>query len=181
MQKGDPSARLTISRANLLQDGSDDAFRQLLQDMLGATARLQAIRDKFGTIAGVSGPQYSMMIAISHKEKLGAPVTVTGLADHLHVSGTFVTAEAKKLEQAGLVAKTANPADRRSVFLTLTDRGNALIDAVRPIVRAGNDEIFRDISADDFTVMRRVMASLVPALDDALALTEARRKTSSAG
>ncbi len=175
MDRGDPSARLTISRPSLLEDGSDDAFRQLLQDMLSVTARLQGIRDTFGTIAGVSGPQYSMMIAISHKEKLGAPVTVSGLAGHLHVSGTFITAEAKKLEKAGLLAKTPNPTDRRSVFLTLTDRGDTLIEAVRPIVRAGNDEIFRDISASDFKVLCKVMTALVPALDDALALTEAQR------
>jgi DNA-binding MarR family transcriptional regulator len=167
--------RLTISRPSLLEDGSDDAFRQLLQDMLSVTARLQGIRDMFGTIAGVSGPQYSMMIAISHQEKLGVPVTVSGLAGHLHVSGPFITAEAKKLEKAGLLAKTPNPTDRRSVFLTLTDRGNALIDGIRPIVRAGNDEIFRDISASDFKVLRQVMAALVPRLDDALALTQRRK------
>lgn len=168
----DRSARLTISLPALLEGGSDDSFRQLLQDMLSATARLQSIRDKFGVFAGVTGPQYSMMISIAHMSKQGIPVTVGRLGEHLHVSGTFITAESKKLECAGLVAKNTNPSDRRSVILTLTGHGDALIDAIRPIVRAGNDEIFRDVSASDFQVLRRVMSGLVPALDSALRLVD---------
>jgi DNA-binding MarR family transcriptional regulator len=175
LNKADPSD-LTISLPGLLEGGSDDAFRQLVQDMLSMSARLQAIRDMFGSIAGITGPQYSMLIAIAHMQKRGIPVTVGGLGEHLHVSGTFITAESKKLEQAALLAKNANPADRRSIVLTLTDRGSALIDSVRATVRAGNDEIFRGVSADDFRVLRRVMAGLVPALDDALALTETQRR-----
>jgi DNA-binding MarR family transcriptional regulator len=172
---------LTISLPDLLEGGSDDAFRQLVQDMLSMSARLQAIRDMFGSIAGITGPQYSMLIAIAHMTKRDISVTVGGLGEHLHVSGTFITAESKKLEQAGLLAKNANPADRRSIVLTLTDRGNALIDSVRAIVRAGNDEIFRGVSADDFRVLRRVMAGLVPALDDALVLTETQRRKHQTG
>ncbi len=168
------TAHLTVSLPNLLERGSDDAFRQLVLDMLSMSARLQSIRDKFGAIAGVSGPHYSMMITIAHMTKQGVAVTVSGLAEQLHVSGTFVTAELKKLARAGLVAKSANPSDRRSVIVTLTDTGAALIDSVRSIVRAGNDEIFRGLSSDDFKMLRRVMPGLVSALDDALILTEAQ-------
>jgi DNA-binding MarR family transcriptional regulator len=169
----DGQPRLTISRPELIEDGSDAAFRQLVQDMLSLSVRLQAIRDKFGAIAGISGPQYSMMIAIAHLGRDGDPVTVGGLGEHLHVSGTFVTAESKKLERAGLVQKSVNPADRRSVVLSLTARGDGLMDSIRDIVRAANDTIFRGVSRDDFPGLRRITAEMVVALDDALILTEA--------
>jgi DNA-binding MarR family transcriptional regulator len=168
-------SRLTISKPELIENGSDAAFRQLVQDMLSMSVRLQAMRDKFGAIAGISGPQYSMMIAIAHLRRNGDPVTVGGLGEHLHVSGTFVTAESKKLERAGLVQKNVNPADRRSVFLSLTAKGDALIDGVRDTVRTANDEIFRALSAEDFICLRRIMADMVGALDDALNITEKSR------
>jgi DNA-binding MarR family transcriptional regulator len=168
-------AQLTVSRIELLQDGSDSAFRQLIQDMLSTSARLQAIRDKFGAIAGISGQQYSMMITIAHMQTRDEPVTVSGLSARLHVSGTFVTAEAQKLVSRGLIQKAPNPVDRRSVVLTLTEAGAALMRSVRDIVRDANDEIFRGLSADDFQVLLRLMAGFVDSLDDALALTEANR------
>ncbi len=176
MDTAEPSSFLTISRPELLQNGSDGAFRQLIQDMLSLSVRLQAIRDKFGAVAGISGPQYSIMIAVAHMERAAIPVTVGGLGAHLHVSGTFITAESKKLERAGLLRKQPNPIDRRSVILSLTDHGHTLIDSVRHIVRAGNDTIFRELSQDDFNALRRMMAGMVDAVGDALVLTEANRQ-----
>jgi len=174
-RKDEPFSHLTISRANLLEDGSDAPFRQLVQDMLSMSARLQSIRDRFGAIAGVTGPQYSMMITIAHLQANGIPVTVGKLGAYLHVSATFVTAESKKLARAGFIRKDANPSDRRSVVLSLTGSGTALIESVRGIVRTANDEIFRTLSSQDFAIMRRIMAELVESLDDALRITEAIR------
>jgi DNA-binding MarR family transcriptional regulator len=168
-------ATASISRPALLERGSDAGFRQLIQDLLGVSVRVQALRDRIGELAGVSGPQYSLMIAAEH---LGGRdgVTVSGLAEHLHVSGTFVTAESKRLERQGLIERRPNPADGRSVLLRLTPAGRKRIADITPVLRAINDELFRDTDREGFQHLRRELAAMVGAADDALLIAERHRR-----
>ena len=47
-------------------------------------------------------------------------VSVVDVADHLHVTSTFITRVVKKLVSLGLLEKEADETDRRRVRLTLT-------------------------------------------------------------
>ena len=94
---------LTVSRPELLVDGEDHLFRQVIHDALGFSARLQEIRNRLGETIGLSGPAYSVLIAIDHLSQHGE-VGVSRVSDHLHLSGAFVTMEVNKLVKAGLVA-----------------------------------------------------------------------------
>ncbi|MGZ5933867.1 MAG: MarR family winged helix-turn-helix transcriptional regulator [Rhizomicrobium sp.] len=159
---------LSVSLVPLLENGSDRAFRQLVQDMLGVSSRLQSVRDALGEIVGLTGPQYSLLVAISHLDGIRPGVTVKRLADHLHVSGTFVTAEANKLQRAGILEKRANPDDGRSVFLVVTNAGRRLIDSLLPVLREVNDDIFRGLNRNSFQILCSQMSGMVKSLDDAL-------------
>src|SRR5258707_4462608 len=57
---------LTVSRPALLVDGSDRSFRQLVHDMLAFSARIQEVRGRLGSVIGLSGTQYTVLIAIAH-------------------------------------------------------------------------------------------------------------------
>ncbi|HEX5209188.1 MAG TPA: MarR family transcriptional regulator [Steroidobacteraceae bacterium] len=160
----------SVSRTALLDQGSDYRFRQLVQDILAVCARVQAIREEFGRTAGLTGPQYSLIVAIAHLAESEAGTTVNQLANHLHVSGTYVTAEANKLEAAGLLLRAPNPKDKRSVLLKLTRSGLELLDQMIPVIRRINDEIFRDLARADFELLVRLMAGLAESAADALAL-----------
>lgn len=162
----------SISRPALLDDGSDYRFRQLIQDTLAVSSRFHAIREELGRTAGLTGPQYSLIAAISHLAETRDGTTVSRLASHLHVSGTYVTAEANKLERAGLLLRVPNPRDGRSVFLQLTKSGLALLDRLLPMIRRINDEIYRDLTRADFESLARLMAGLARSAEDALALAE---------
>ena len=166
----------TVSRTALLDQGSDYRFRQLVQDTLAVSARLQAIREEFGRTAGLTGPQYSLIVAISHLAESGGGTTVSQLANHLHVSGTYVTAEANKLESAGLLRRAPNPDDRRSVLLQLTKSGLELLEQMIPVISRINDEIFRDLTRNDFEVLVRLMAGLAESAADALPLAQGYRR-----
>jgi MarR family transcriptional regulator, organic hydroperoxide resistance regulator len=165
---------LSTSIPELLTDGSDHQFRQLIQDTMGFSIRFQALRAKIGELAGLSGPQYSLLIAVAHVA--GGDITVNRLAERLHISATFVTAESNALKKMGLLAKRANPADGRSVLLGLTAKGHQLIEDVLPAVRELNDEIFCGCSRREFTILGAVMARLVHSIDDALAIAAAHCK-----
>ena len=62
-------------------------------------------------------------------------------------SGT--TKRLDRLEQAGLVARTADPFDRRGVLITLTEEGRALIDRVTEAHVANEARLLAGLSEAD--------------------------------
>lgn len=59
---------------------------------------------------------------------LYGPTRMTDLAQKLCISTGTLTVRVDKLEKDGLVERTANPDDRRSLFIGLTNRGQALFN-----------------------------------------------------
>jgi DNA-binding MarR family transcriptional regulator len=161
----------TVSRPELLVDNSDQAFRQFVHDTLAFSARLQQVRSLLGQVIGLSGTQYTVLIAIAHlqgDERVG----VNLVADHLHFSGAFVTIEINKLVAAGLVEKETDSVDRRRVVLTITPKARALLNELAPVQRPSNDLLFSSLSAKDFERLRKIMSGLVEAADQAINLLE---------
>ncbi len=170
---GSKGQDLTVSIQALLDDdGSDTRFRQLIQDLLSISTQMQTVRTAIGKSIGLTGAQYSVLMAVSHLARQDGAVTVSRLAEHMHVSGTFVTAEVRKLAALGLIVKEANPIDGRSVLLRLTVAGDAKVREVRPTVRRLSDEIFCNFNRADFEAFAPRVAELALTLGDALALTE---------
>ena len=134
---------LTVSRAELLSDGTDRVFRELVHDMLAVSARVQAIRNGLGASLGLTGSQYTILITIEHHQGHPEGVGVNQVAEHLHLSGAFVTLEVNKLVARGLVDKTVNAADRRRVSLRPTDAASQLLLGLTPLQRPVNDALFR--------------------------------------
>lgn len=166
----------SISRLALLDQGADHRFRQLIQDTLAVSSRFHSIREELGKISGLSGPQYSLIVAISHLTEFHGGTTVSQLARHLHVSGTYVTAEANKLEDAGLLLRAPHPKDKRSVLLKMTKNGLELLDKLMPVIRRINDEIYRDLTRAEFESLVRIMENIAQSAGDALVLAEGYRR-----
>ena len=57
-----------------------------------------------------------------------------------------------RLEQKGLVAREVNPKDRRARVLRLTKAGAGLLDRIRPVVAALQDEILAELQPDERAV-----------------------------
>ena len=100
MSGAEPGIGLTIGRPELLRDGSDLAFRQMVSDLFTISARMQTVRDAVAERLGVSGPQSGILLAIWELQG-GDGVGVKRIAGHLHVSGAFVTAETGRLARGG--------------------------------------------------------------------------------
>ena len=160
---------LTVSRPELLVDGEDHLFRQVIHDALGFSARLQEIRNRLGETIGLSGPAYSVLIAIDHLSQHGE-VGVSRVSDHLHLSGAFVTMEVNKLVKAGLVAKAPDLVDGRRVLLSVTDKGTELLNELTATQCPVNDTIFAGLAAEQFQALAEIIASLVSGTEEALAL-----------
>jgi DNA-binding MarR family transcriptional regulator len=149
-----------VARPELLAGGTDRAFRQLVHDMLAFGGHIQEVRNRLAATIGLSGTQYTILISIAYLRAEGG-VGINRLAEHLHLSGAFVTIEVNRLVDAGLVSKQTNLDDRRRVLLTLTAKGEGLLDRLRSVQLPVNDTLFESISAAEFDLLCRVMGRLV--------------------
>jgi MarR family transcriptional regulator, organic hydroperoxide resistance regulator len=162
----------TVTRPELLVEGSDRAFRQFVHDTLAFSARLQQVRSQLGHVIGLSGTQYTVLIAIAHLRGMDERVGVNLVAEHLHFSGAFITIEINKLVAAGLVEKETDSEDRRRVVLGITPKARALLNELAPVQRPANDLLFSCLSAKDFSKIRKLMSALVETADQAIGLLE---------
>jgi DNA-binding MarR family transcriptional regulator len=166
---GERRPPLTVSRRELLTDGHDTEFRKLVHRLLAFSARLESCRSGFGALLDLTGVQYTTLISIAHLEGDDG-VGVKTVADHLGLSGSFLTIVSGQLAKRGLVEKSTNPQDRRRVHLRVTSKGRELLEGLAPIQRDVNDLLFQPLDAKRFQALNEIFADLIHAADEATAL-----------
>jgi hypothetical protein len=82
---------LTITRPEMLVDGSDYQFRRLVHSLFGFLARHSTIREGHAAVIGLAGIEYTTLISIRHLCARGDDVGVRDVAAHLYLSGAFTT------------------------------------------------------------------------------------------
>ena len=132
-------------------------------------ARHESIRDGHAKQIGLAGIEYTILISIGHLG-LDGDVNVKTVADHLHMSGAFVTTVTSKLQRLGLVEKAQDSVDRRRISLAVTENGKALLRELAPYQREINDVEFGPLSREDFQTISRIMEALIESSDKAFAL-----------
>jgi MarR family transcriptional regulator, organic hydroperoxide resistance regulator len=162
-------APLTISRSELLVNGSDREFRRLVDSIFAFAGRHEAVRDGHAASIGLSGVEYSMLIALRHLQQDGE-VGVKELADYLHVSGSFITTLIGKFVKDGLVTKRPDSKDKRRVRLKVSKKGHDLLAALAPVQRQVNDVQFGPLSRADFQFLLNVLPRLIESSNKAVAL-----------
>jgi DNA-binding MarR family transcriptional regulator len=160
---------LTISRPELLVDGTDREFRRLVHNIFAFMARHEAIRDGHARYIGLAGIEYTILISIGHLG-LDGDVNVKTVADHHRMSGAFITTVTSKLQTLGLVEKTQDHIDRRRITLAITEKGKALLRRLAPYQREINDVEFASLSRDQFQLLSQIIEDLIDSSDRAVAL-----------
>jgi DNA-binding MarR family transcriptional regulator len=160
---------LTVSRPELMVGGSDRDFRHLVHGLFGFLARHEKIRAGHARVIGLAGIEYTVLISIAHLSTEG-DVSVKRVADHLHLSGAFITSTVRRLVAVGLVHKKMDQGDRRRVTLTLSAKGNSLLERLAPSQRQVNDVEFGDLTRDEFRFLIEVVDRLIASGDRAVAL-----------
>jgi DNA-binding MarR family transcriptional regulator len=79
--------------------------------------------------------------------RAGGPMRIGELAARLEVVPRSATTMADALETAGLAGRQAAPDDRRSVLVSLTTDGEALLERLGRARRAGAEELFARLTA----------------------------------
>lgn len=122
--------------------------------MLADTSRL--LRRSFDGRArdiGVTRAQWQVLTTLLRHEG----VNQGGLAELLDVEPITVCRMVDRLQEAGLVERRADPADRRSWRLFLTPRAHDLLDQLRPLANAMIEEALTGIDEGERDLLRNLL------------------------
>ena len=125
-----------------------------LAALLGDTSRL--MRRSFDARArgiGVTRPQWRVLTTLLRNEG----VNQGRLAELLDVEPITVCRMVDRLQEADLVERRADPADRRSWRLFLTAKAHELLAQLRPLAEALIDDALEGVSEADQTTLRATL------------------------
>ena len=116
-----------------------------------------AVEQQLREAGGLSYVQFQLLA------RLGDSPTgshrMTDLADGVVYSRSGLTYQAGLLEKAALVTRTPSPDDERSVSVTITDAGRALLARVIPgHIEVISHLLFEPLSRDDAKTLARLLA-----------------------
>ena len=99
----------------------------------------------------------------------GAPyrMSPTDLARTLLVTAASVTHRVDRLERAGLVRRTPDPADRRGVLVQLTAKGLRIVERALDAHAAAEEEAVAGLTAREREELARLLRKLLLAFGDA--------------
>jgi DNA-binding MarR family transcriptional regulator len=161
---GGSSPPLTTTLKSFVKGGSDRAFRELMYSLVAIANQMARHRRLFADHIGVSEAQAIMLRMIAE----GQHATVGQLAQQLHVTSQFVTIEIGDLVKKGIVEKRPNDADRRSMFLRLTAKGESLVRELSSIMRIANDIHFRSLTEDRAKNLQEILNAILNEGDESL-------------
>jgi DNA-binding MarR family transcriptional regulator len=102
-----------------------------------ASRRLTALYDDALAPAGLRSTQYIVLSELAE----GGPVTINELARALVLDRSGLGHSLRPLQRDGLIQLDKDPADRRSVHVTLTDRGHQKYEQARPLWQSAQDHV----------------------------------------
>ena len=110
---------------------------------------------------GLTPSQFFVLDALWSKDS----VSIGELGEQVALDTSTLTGILDRLERNELVERHQNPADRRSVLVTLTDHARELEPQVMPLVKELDISLRHPFSAADMSVFERLLDSFTDVLD----------------
>lgn len=112
--------------------------------------------DRRAATLGVTRAQWKVLFRLSRTPGMRQ----VELADALDVEPITLSRIVDRLEEAGLVAREADPADRRAWRLQVTEKAKPLIAKLRHLAEGLIDDAFKGLSREDLAVMSAKLAQV---------------------
>ncbi|MDO8309291.1 MAG: MarR family transcriptional regulator [Actinomycetota bacterium] len=110
---------------------------------------------------GLTYPQYLVMLVLWESD----PLTVGQVGGRLHLDSGTLSPLLKRLETAGLIARTRAASDERSVEVSLTAQGRALREQAATVPAAVGGCL--SATADEYRQTRELFSDLLARVDAA--------------
>jgi DNA-binding MarR family transcriptional regulator len=114
------------------------------------------------------------MMFVLHHVQAGGSLRVSALAEAMGLDTSTASRHVRQLEDAGYLARTGDPDDRRASRVRLTRRGRAALDQAMRARAAVLDRAIADWPDDDRATLTTLMTRLADSLDRLAADPETR-------
>jgi DNA-binding MarR family transcriptional regulator len=104
----------------------DIATNATEQKLLQALGQFKRARWHDSTIGGCKPSEIRALFCIKNGATPDAPMKVSDISKQLHVTSPTITQLLKGLEANNLVERHNDPTDRRTIGISLTEKGNAV-------------------------------------------------------
>jgi DNA-binding MarR family transcriptional regulator len=159
-------------RLDLDGSGFEITARALLLARAVLSCRAEVLEE-----VGLSPGEFDVLAATEHMSRTtqrGAGINLVILTQAALVTSGAITKRIDRLESAGLVSRSPDPADRRGTLVSLTPEGRRVIDkAVRLVVEAEHDLIHAHLTRQEREKVVGPLTKLVAALDEGGRLEQA--------
>lgn len=149
----------TQQAADQAADQADAA--ELADAMVRAIKRIRRRTSARLEPYGITPGQGRALRTLAHAPGCELPdaMRLSDLADKLHIAPRSATTVVDALEEAGLVERSPDPADRRAVRILLTEAGRAAVERIGQVRDEVAQEYFGEVSPDDQAVVLRALRS----------------------
>lgn len=119
-------------------------------------AHLSRGMEKTFAVHGLNGASFDVLATL---RRSGPPYALSpgDLLETMMITSGTMTNRIDQLEKAGLVARSHNPEDRRSVIISLTDKGFATIDATVTAHVATQARLVAALSPEERAMLNAVL------------------------
>lgn len=114
--------------------------------------------------AGVQPRDYAVLGVLAESDA----ISQQDLAERLGINRTAMVKLIDRLEEAGQVTRSRNPADRRSYTLSLTPAGRVAMAAMGPFIARGEVELTTALRPAERRRLNDLLRRLLPDLDERL-------------
>src|ERR1700738_1882881 len=154
---------------------SDRTFSQLIHDLTYIRELSGAVRRQLASELDLTAPQFNVLLVIAEHAGAGG-ISVTDIADYLHVTGPFVTHECNKLELKKMVIKTPNPDDGRSVLLRPSAAGENKLRGISGKMQSCADRFLDGVTREELRKLTMPLGQLIRGGQEAMVETTRPRK-----
>ena len=145
-------------------------MKELAWEMAETSHALRRFYDRRAAELGVTRAQWRVIAILGHNPGMKQ----VELADRLDVEPISACRIIDRLEEAGLVERQRDPADRRAWRLSLTATAETLRERLSDLAEEMSSEAFVGLSSDEIETMRGMLARI---RDNIIAREEPRRVT----
>ena len=138
-------------------DDALDAVERALTEVARAILRMGVPPEVLAEGEHIDRSGYWALVRLG---EANGPVRLSDLASMLELDLSTVSRQARHLVETGLVSRQADPGDGRAALLVLSDRGRAVLEAVRRARR----EVLRETLTDWGSTERSALAASVSRL-----------------
>jgi DNA-binding MarR family transcriptional regulator len=108
---------------------------------------------------GVTVAQWNVLVTVYH----GHATTTTEVARYIGIDPGAISRLVDRLADKGLMARSADPASRRRLQLSLTEAGRALVPDLIRIADDNDEAFFGDLPAGERVALMRLLQDLLSA------------------